>query len=93
VQLVQADVELPHDMRYNVHDQVRVQRSKDAFQAPPDAIVVELLDLFEWQVEPTGIELASPLGHAVHRFARDEQIVEQQQEDTRRSDLGACVGC
>jgi hypothetical protein len=46
VQLVQADVELPHDMRRDVHDQVRVQLAKHGFRAPPDAIIVELLDLF-----------------------------------------------
>ena len=34
MQLVQADVELPHDMRHDVHDQVRIQRSKDALKQP-----------------------------------------------------------
>lgn len=91
VQFIQAEIELLHDMGYDVHDQVRIDCYKDTVQASSDTIIVEILKIIGPHVEEFGSEVSRPLRDAIHGLSGDEQILEDHQHDARRVDLGSIV--
>ena len=82
VQLIQAEIELLHDMPHDVQHQLRKIGGKQPIQTATDAIVIEVLKVSFLQAQKFRDKPLRPFSQSVDRLTRKQNVSEQQEQAT-----------
>jgi hypothetical protein len=91
VQFVQRDAELADRVRHDRQRQRGDVGVEESVEAAADAVVVERRQLRRGQPETSGGVPGGPLSHAVEGLARQQEVLEQDQQTGRGGDARPSV--
>jgi hypothetical protein len=91
VQLVSCDVELVDCPQHDRSQQAGPVGVEQRFQCPPDAVVVEHLEVAAAEPKQARVVAPGPLAQAVERFPAQHKVGDHQPDRDRRRELEAGV--
>ena len=91
MQLVERNLEPPHDMGHDREHEARDVRCEQRVECPPDAIVIEAARVVSSQADVCRCVSCRPLTEPVDRLTGQEDVSHQQENRLRRPDTDAAI--